>query len=209
MQKIPRFLTGLTGSAEHLRVKPRVKSFERRWRRSAGAIGPATGMTPWRQDVSARFPQDEDLAGLLREIEQISRGVELLIKRLAVYGYLKDISFSEEVVTITGGEVAGFRFGLVMAAGDLRKTLTERELEVARMVAAGLRNRDISVRLGISLNTAGNYVRRLLRKLNVRSRAGIARCFSAFEATRATPVDLRSLVGALSTSEADATRYSK
>ena len=52
--------------------------------------------------------------------------------------------------------------------------LTRREQEVAVLVARGLTNRQISTRLGISERTAGNHVARILRKLDLRSRAQVA-----------------------------------
>lgn len=54
------------------------------------------------------------------------------------------------------------------------KPLTERELEVARFVAAGLTNRDIADRLVISERTAEGHVQRILDKLGFRSRSQIA-----------------------------------
>jgi two-component system NarL family response regulator len=49
-------------------------------------------------------------------------------------------------------------------------TLTERELEVLRLVAQGLANRDIAGRLFISENTVKNHVRNILDKLRLHSR---------------------------------------
>jgi predicted ATPase/DNA-binding SARP family transcriptional activator/DNA-binding CsgD family transcriptional regulator len=59
-------------------------------------------------------------------------------------------------------------------AGEPTDDLTRREREVAVLVAGGLTNRQVSTRLGISERTAGNHVARILRKLNLRSRAQIA-----------------------------------
>jgi DNA-binding CsgD family transcriptional regulator len=54
------------------------------------------------------------------------------------------------------------------------KTLTEREQEVARLVAKGLTNKEIADRLVISERTAEGHVQRILDKLGFRSRAQIA-----------------------------------
>lgn len=48
--------------------------------------------------------------------------------------------------------------------------LTERELEVLRLVAQGLNNREIGRRLFISENTVKNHVRNMLEKLQLHSR---------------------------------------
>ena len=48
--------------------------------------------------------------------------------------------------------------------------LTERELDVLRLVAQGLSNKDIAARLFISENTVKNHVRNMLEKLQLHSR---------------------------------------
>ncbi len=54
------------------------------------------------------------------------------------------------------------------------KALTERELDVARLVALGLTNKDIADRLVISERTAEGHVQRILDKLGFRTRSQIA-----------------------------------
>ena len=48
--------------------------------------------------------------------------------------------------------------------------LTERELEVLKLVAKGMNNRDIGAELFISENTVKNHVRNILEKLHLHSR---------------------------------------
>ena len=48
--------------------------------------------------------------------------------------------------------------------------LTEREMEVLRLVAQGLNNRDIAAKLFISENTVKNHIRNILDKLHLHSR---------------------------------------
>jgi len=55
-------------------------------------------------------------------------------------------------------------------AGNGQGRLSRRELEVARLVAEGLTNREIAGRLFVSERTVGHHVRAILRKLGVRNR---------------------------------------
>ena len=48
--------------------------------------------------------------------------------------------------------------------------LTDREMEVLRLVAQGLNNRDIAKELFISENTVKNHIRNILEKLHLHSR---------------------------------------
>ncbi|HWE90832.1 MAG TPA: LuxR C-terminal-related transcriptional regulator [Pseudonocardiaceae bacterium] len=57
---------------------------------------------------------------------------------------------------------------------DSHEPLTAREWEIARLVAAGLTNRDIAGKLIISLRTADTHVQHILTKLGFNNRAQIA-----------------------------------
>jgi DNA-binding CsgD family transcriptional regulator len=52
--------------------------------------------------------------------------------------------------------------------------LTPRELEVARLVAEGLTNKEIGARLGITERTAETHVQRIVTKLDLRGRSQLA-----------------------------------
>jgi DNA-binding CsgD family transcriptional regulator len=88
--------------------------------------------------------------------------------RLSVEDALGLAQGSGEVVPLTqhGRE----RTGPVAATS----ALTTRELEVARLIAAGLTNRQIGEALVIAEKTAANHVQRVLDKLSLHSRAQLA-----------------------------------
>ena len=73
---------------------------------------------------------------------------------------------AEEADADAGGQVA---------AGPLAK----REVEVARLIADGLTNRQIGQRLFISERTVATHVRNILNKLGFDSRAQIASCMAS------------------------------
>ena len=54
------------------------------------------------------------------------------------------------------------------------RLLAKREVEVARLVADGLSNKEIGARLFISVHTVDSHIRSILNKLGVNSRAQIA-----------------------------------
>jgi DNA-binding NarL/FixJ family response regulator len=56
------------------------------------------------------------------------------------------------------------------AAQERAAALTGREREVVRMIAAGLRNRDIGERLSISENTVKVHLHNIYEKLGVEGR---------------------------------------
>lgn len=63
---------------------------------------------------------------------------------------------------------------MTKASGDRPQVptprLTEREMEVLRLVAKGMNNRDIAKELYISENTVKNHIRNILEKLHLHSR---------------------------------------
>lgn len=64
------------------------------------------------------------------------------------------------------------------------RALTPRELEVAKLVAQGHRNRDIAVLLCLSVGTIKDHVHRILSKTELPSRAAIAAAYLGKEYER-------------------------
>ena len=57
---------------------------------------------------------------------------------------------------------------------DALATLSERELEVVRLVAEGLSNKEISARLSLSDKTVKNHISHILAKMNLTARTQVA-----------------------------------
>jgi DNA-binding CsgD family transcriptional regulator len=65
------------------------------------------------------------------------------------------------------------------------ESLTRSERAVAELVAEGLTNREIGMRLFISPHTVNSHLRNAFRKLDVSTRAGLAAAVSARRTRRA------------------------
>lgn len=62
-----------------------------------------------------------------------------------------------------------------MSPGRFRSTeLTERELEIAKLVATGATNREVGKELSLSSRTIEAHLRRIFKKTGVTSRTGLA-----------------------------------
>jgi DNA-binding NarL/FixJ family response regulator len=72
----------------------------------------------------------------------------------------------------------------VAALKASRSPLTERELEVAGLVAEGLTNKEVASRLRLSVRTAENHVLNVMNKLGLDNRAQVAAWY-----TRTRPTD--------------------
>ncbi len=89
--------------------------------------------------------------------------------RAGASGYLlKDIPYDEVADVVRAVHGGQSLINPSMAAKLLG--LTEREIEVLKLVARGMNNRDIAKELFISENTVKNHVRNILEKLQIHSR---------------------------------------
>ncbi len=119
-----------------------------------------------------------------RELPQISilvlsnyEGSEDVRRALAsgARAYLTKDASAEMLIEAILKVCAGQRYvtpaiGALLAAGVFAVELTPRELEVLRLIARGLSNRDIGERLAISANTVRIHVSRILDKLGAGDR---------------------------------------
>jgi predicted ATPase/DNA-binding CsgD family transcriptional regulator len=78
----------------------------------------------------------------------------------------------EPALALASGETPPAR---AARAQDAESPLSEREEEIAALVAEGLSNKDVADRLHISVRTAENHVSHILVKLGMRSRAQLTR----------------------------------
>ena len=92
-------------------------------------------------------------------IEEVAQGIRVVAEGQSLISPSMAVKLIDEFKTISSEQDAGPGF-----------KLTERELEVLRLVARGLSNRDVGQRLTISENTVKNHVRNILEKLQLHSR---------------------------------------
>jgi two-component system, NarL family, response regulator NreC len=74
-------------------------------------------------------------------------------------------------------EMAGSLVGTFLGAGEERPAvaLSEREVQVVRMIALGYSNKEIAAKLKVSVKTVETYKSRSMEKLQMRSRVDIVR----------------------------------
>jgi non-specific serine/threonine protein kinase len=77
--------------------------------------------------------------------------------------------------------------GELAALKERRSPLTDRELEVAALVAEGLTNKEVASRLRLSVRTAENHVLNVMNKLGLDNRAQVASWFTRTRSTGPSP----------------------
>ena len=68
-----------------------------------------------------------------------------------------------------------------------RSPLTDRELEVAALVAEGLTNKEVAARLLLSVRTAENHLLNVMNKLGLDNRAQVAAWVTRSRSTGKSP----------------------
>jgi DNA-binding CsgD family transcriptional regulator len=101
--------------------------------------------------------------GLARDRERASAMLEAAARGAAELGM-------EPLRRRALGELAALKGG--------RSPLTDRELEVAALVAEGLTNKEVAARLSLSVRTAENHLLNVMNKLGLDNRAQVAAWFT-------------------------------
>ena len=86
-----------------------------------------------------------------------------------------------------GQAVAEAQAPFVPSAGSRRRSLTPREVEILRLLAAGMSNPAIAAALFLSVRTVENHVAHILAKLGVRTRTAAAIAAEHIAPTPASP----------------------
>ena len=89
---------------------------------------------------------------------------------------IKDLNFNNNGFLDREGDGSGVE-AVAVRSNDNR--LSQRELEIVRLLGAGLSNLEISNTLFISQNTVRTYIHRIIGKLNLRSRCEV--CLYAYK----------------------------
>jgi DNA-binding NarL/FixJ family response regulator len=122
-----------------------------------------------RSGASGFLVKDAEPEDLIRAVRIVAHGDALLAPRVT-RRLITDLATRPE---------------LPKADPRVLDSLTEREREVLRLVAAGLSNDEIAARLVVSPLTAKTHVSRILAKLNARDRAQLV--VLAYESGLVTP----------------------
>jgi len=135
------------------------------------------------KQIKAKVPT---IAVLVLTVHSDSEHI-LSILQAGASGYLTKSVYGEDVIrsiraiaagdtilpTAVSQQILKYAFQYVNTSSkflDTSEKFTTRELEVLRLVAKGMSNKDIAIRLSLSLRTVKGYLTDLFSKLNVTSR---------------------------------------
>lgn len=148
------------------------------------------------RDLHARQPELPVLILTMFPEDQLA----LRLLEAGAAGYLTKESAPEELLRAVGRVMAGHKYlsptmaqtladGYGGASSSVHQQLSDRELEVLRLLAAGRAIKDISRQLGLSPKTVTTYRSRLLHKLGMTTNAELT--FYATQHGLVSPAALR------------------
>ncbi len=91
---------------------------------------------------------------------------------------LRDLSVADFIATVKSlGSVPAAparHLQVLPGKSDMRELLSQRELQVVRLVAEGLSNKEISIRMKLSDKTVKNHISHILAKMQLTARTQVA-----------------------------------
>ena len=198
LARIGRPVDGRRAYEEWRADEPRSVGFPVYQRLRAAAALAAAERDPAAIEAAGAARLEAERLGLrVEEVWQRLDEAELLERDDAVPALRAAGELAEEIGARTQAEVARQRLRVYGVRTWRRRgvrdaPLTERELEIARLVAAGASNPEIAARLFLSRKTVERHVSNALRKLGARNRAELAATIAGGE-LRELPDDRGSL----------------
>lgn len=125
------------------------------------------------------LPENENII-----ISNIEAGIAgYILKDASIDHLLKTIQSVQQNEAICSPRITASLFSRLAAlknessgqSNRILSSLTKRELEIATLVADGLRNKEIAQRLYIEIQTVKNHIHNILEKLNMKNRDEITR----------------------------------
>jgi DNA-binding CsgD family transcriptional regulator len=118
------------------------------------------------------------VVGSAPALDEGSPPAEVVIDESLLHDF-RHLSIADFIATVkslglTPAAAASRHLQPVPSAHDMRELLSDRELEVVRLVAEGLSNKEISLRLELSDKTVKNHISHILAKMQLTARTQVA-----------------------------------
>ena len=135
-------------------------------------------MTLTTRKAAVTTPPADREAAILQAAQQIYQSRPVLVALLES-PQIRDVTIGELVDVLSRFGSGRIEQSLATAAesgytSDMRERLSERELEVVRLIVEGLSNKQISDRLALSDKTVKNHISHILAKLSLTARTQVA-----------------------------------